>query len=637
MEGYYPLRAYYPLFEIVVVSFNAILFVLLSFLLLRARRERRPNWGGNLYPAIVIALAALFVSRLSHLFATSLRGGFVGLMFVPEMVSKFIIPPLVFHLFYREEAGFLPRRRALKTFLGALYAAAIVCAALGVNTCASGWRGGYPGWPAIILLGRILMTCGAVGTALVLLTSRRRLTGALEHGLRRGLVAGCALWAGAFLLGGLLPPDIASALEKVPPLVFIFVLTYYVERFTFFDVLIKKGAFVFASLLLLTLEFVFLAPLLLRLRFTNWMGSLAWALLVWPVVLLAPWGHRKLSAWLDRLWLGRHFSPAAATNYFLEGLGGITSERELAGRAATRLGTIFYSSVDISFAEMAEVQSAAGESMSAAIRLGERTLGHVCVHAREHSRRFLSEDLMLLESLAGGLAFLLENIRLREKRLEQEKRESELAANAQRSELKALRAQVNPHFLFNALNAIAALIPRQPARAEETVEQLAEVFRYALHRSEREWVRLDEELAAIEAYLRVEQARFGEALRFEISAEAAARNARIPAMMVQTLVENAVKHGVIATAAPGLVEVRAHAAGPLLRIDVRDSGPGFDESALRAPQRPGAGYGLRNVRDRLGGYFGGAARLSIGRDSSRNMTLVTIEMPLAAPASKAAL
>jgi LytS/YehU family sensor histidine kinase len=183
-----------------------------------------------------------------------------------------------------------------------------------------------------------------------------------------------------------------------------------------------------------------------------------------------------------------------------------------------------------------------------------------------------------------------------------------------------------------AVNTIAALIPRYPGRAEQTIEELAEVFRYALYRSEREWVRLEEELEAVEAYLHVEQARFGDRLRFEISADAAARDARAPAMMVQTLVENAVKHGIAALTTAGLVDVRACLSGRLLRIEVRDNGPGFGESALRQPQASIAGYGLRNVRDRLCGYFGDAARLSIGRDPALQMTLVTIEMPLPIPA-----
>src|SRR5437763_7287914 len=100
---------------------------------------------------------------------------------------------------------------------------------------------------------------------------------------------------------------------------------------------------------------------------------------------------------------------------------------------------------------------------------------------------FLSDDLALQQSLARTLGVVLENVRFRQ-------REHSLRLLAGRAELKALRAQINPHFLFNALNAIAGLIHTQPALAEVTVERLAEVFRYTLRESATEWVRLDEEI-----------------------------------------------------------------------------------------------------------------------------------------------
>ena len=118
---------------------------------------------------------------------------------------------------------------------------------------------------------------------------------------------------------------------------------------------------------------------------------------------------------------------------------------------------------------------------------------------------------MMLRSLASVFGFMLETIRLQHKRQEQELVAQDLRLQTSRSELKALRAQINPHFLFNALNAIASLIHTDPARADEAVEQLAEVFRYTLRRSDSEWAPLDQELAFARAYLDVEQARFGPA------------------------------------------------------------------------------------------------------------------------------
>jgi LytS/YehU family sensor histidine kinase len=256
--------------------------------------------------------------------------------------------------------------------------------------------------------------------------------------------------------------------------------------------------------------------------------------------------------------------------------------------------------------------------------------GVIRVRARAHNPRFLSEDVALLQSLAEVFSFLLENLRLREKRLEHEKRERELVLNANRSELKALRAQVNPHFLFNALNTIASLIPRHPDRAEKTIEQLAEMFRYTLRGSDREWVTLDEELEAVRAYLDVERERFGDRLAVRIASSEAARKMHIPAMAVQTLVENAVKHGAGAIRTQAVVEIEASVCSDALSIVVRDNGPGFPPAAMEGLPASNGGYGLRNVRERLQGHFGDAAGLHIDRDTALGLTAVTLRLPCAA-------
>ena len=273
-----------------------------------------------------------------------------------------------------------------------------------------------------------------------------------------------------------------------------------------------------------------------------------------------------------------------------------------------------------------QLGSAVGCMQAAIIPHGEQ-IGLISIQPRVHGPRFLSEDVTLLSSLAETYSFLLDNLRLREERAQRNRREQDLLLEAERSELRALRAQVNPHFMFNALNTIAGLIPRRPDRAERTIEQLAEVFRYTLRRSEREWVPLDEELEAVRAYLDIERTRFGDRLEFSIRAGDEAEEVRIPAMIVQTLVENAVKHGVGAIRVPGRIEVNVEVVQDRLRIEVRDNGPGFEESALRVFHQSGEGHGLRNIRERLRGYFGDAARLGISRDGTPGMTVVSVEMP----------
>jgi anti-sigma regulatory factor (Ser/Thr protein kinase) len=625
--------AYYPLVQILLSSFNAILFVLLSYLTLRDSRPRNSRWGGYLYPGIVVALAVLFSTNLANQFAAGLLGRGLAWLYVLETIPKFLIPPAVFHLFCRNGKEYLSAPLIWRWCIAGFYAVSIVLGIGAVNTAANGWFQGYPGWRVVETLGRVLMVCAAAGSGVALWASRGPKMGVLYRNQRRWLLSACVLWFSVFLFEDVLPKDFAAALEKIPALVFIFVVTYYVERFTFFDVLIKKGAFVFSSLLLLTLYFVFVPPLLLRFRFSTWIGSLAWALSVWPIVLLAPWGHRKLSAWLDRRCLGRRFSPAAATKYFLNGLQGVISEGELSRIAQEHIEAIFRSRAEVSLGPPSPGPDCRVDLMTAPIQVSGEAAGEIRIYPREAEIRFLSEDMTLLASLADSLAFLLENLRLREKGIEQQKRERELRLDANRSELKALRAQVNPHFLFNALNTIAGLIPNHPGRAEEAVEELAEVFRYTLRGSEREWVKLEEELEAVRAYLRVEQARFAESLEFRIQAGPGALDVRIPSMIIQTLVENAVKHGIAELTTPGIVEIRADVVDSRLRIEVRDNGPGFGEAAMREPKAGEGGHGLRSVRDRLRGHFGAAANFSIGREAAREVTLVSIEIPLAAAAA----
>src|SRR5262249_17923523 len=157
---------------------------------------------------------------------------------------------------------------------------------------------------------------------------------------------------------------------------------------------------------------------------------------------------------------------------------------------------------------------------------------------------FLSDDRRLLQSLAGALGVVLENVRFRVERRLQEEREQQLRLLASRAELKALRAQINPHFLFNALSVVAGLVQYDPELAAETVERLAQVFRYTLRTSDSEWALLAEEVEFIAAYLRIEQARFGERLRLEFDVDPAAGRLPIPAMSIQPLIENSIKHGI---------------------------------------------------------------------------------------------
>ncbi len=265
------------------------------------------------------------------------------------------------------------------------------------------------------------------------------------------------------------------------------------------------------------------------------------------------------------------------------------------------------------------------------IRDRGETIGTICAGRRPNDAPYFSEDVTLLSSLADVFASLLDNIRLQQRKREQERNEQELRLSASKSELKALRAQINPHFLFNALNAIAGLIHKEPARAEETVEELAEVFRYTLKRSEKELVRLEEELDFVRAYLHVEKARFGDRLSVQLDVDEDAKGELIPTMAIQTLVENAIKHGVSAIRGMGIIEIRAKRQGDTLYLSVLDNGPGPVSAPLTdGSSEDASGYGLRNLASRLRTHYGSQGSISIRRDPGDRITVAAVMLPVAA-------
>jgi signal transduction histidine kinase len=168
-------------------------------------------------------------------------------------------------------------------------------------------------------------------------------------------------------------------------------------------------------------------------------------------------------------------------------------------------------------------------------------------------------------------------------------------AELAQAELRALRAQINPHFLFNTLNSIAALIAVDPRAAEETTTRLAEAFRYALQGSERERAPLADELAFLRTYLAIERTRFGDRLRVEERIERGLDRMQVPTLLLQPLVENAVRYAVSHRPEGGTVGLAARRAGDLLVLEVSDDGPGMNGSDAPA----GTGFGLHSVRQRL--------------------------------------
>ena len=205
---------------------------------------------------------------------------------------------------------------------------------------------------------------------------------------------------------------------------------------------------------------------------------------------------------------------------------------------------------------------------------------------------------------------------------EKERQEEQLRALAAEAELRALKAQVNPHFLFNTLNTIAQLIHTDSDKAEATVERLAEMFRYVLNGSERQWVPMAEALSFLDSYLEIERARFGERLRVTREIAPEALEVPVPSLILQPLVENAIRHGQGGDGSIDLtVCVRAH--GEEVEISVADRGPG-----MPAHHRigDGPGHGLRNVNQRLRRTYGPEYGLKVAANQPRG-TVVTVCIP----------
>src|SRR5207302_1574771 len=173
--------------------------------------------------------------------------------------------------------------------------------------------------------------------------------------------------------------------------------------------------------------------------------------------------------------------------------------------------------------------------------------------------------------------------------------------------LASLEARLQPHFMFNTLNAISALIQDNPDEAERTVERLAALLRFALDATERGLVPLAHELKIVTDYVEIERTRFGARLAYSIDVQPEAAGCEVPPLAVQTLVENSIKHAIAPRPGGGRLRVEASASAEHVLLSVWDDGPGFTDDAMRA------GHGLDNLRARLAARFGAGASLEVGR------------------------
>jgi len=252
----------------------------------------------------------------------------------------------------------------------------------------------------------------------------------------------------------------------------------------------------------------------------------------------------------------------------------------------------------------------------------------ICLENFAGGRRLLSDEIETLEAVALLAARRVDALRVSDERYGQKIREQEFSKLATEAELRALRAQINPHFLFNALTTIGYLIQTAPEKAFATLMKLTRLLRRVL-KSSGEFSILNDEIELVESYLEIEQARFEERLLVEIDVPDDLKNLCVPALILQPLVENAVKHGISKTKAGGTVKISAtlksENAKVFLKINVFDSGAGVNTKELAKDRQKGVG--LNNVEQRLHSYYGDDACLKIER-ATGNGTMAEIKFPV---------
>lgn len=252
-----------------------------------------------------------------------------------------------------------------------------------------------------------------------------------------------------------------------------------------------------------------------------------------------------------------------------------------------------------------------------------------------HGRRLLSDDLRHLEAMAHLVSRRITTVRVTHERCVQAYREQEMQKLATESELRALRAQLNPHFLFNALTTIGYLIQTSPAKAVDTLMRLTDLLRSVLKRLDRELTTVGHEIDLIRAYLDIERMRFEDRLTVHIDAPESVRDVPIPALIVQPLVENAVKHGIQPSAAGGHVRItawieeacdcREQRVSPRLHFQVWNTGS--ETGSARNGDGRGTGLGLSNIRQRLSLHYGERATIDV-KSSAEQGTAVNLLLPL---------
>ena len=243
--------------------------------------------------------------------------------------------------------------------------------------------------------------------------------------------------------------------------------------------------------------------------------------------------------------------------------------------------------------------------------------GSIWGHATDAMGWFIAYNVLAYILVAAGALALLYSKEARERTLTAVKLEGQLAE----ARLHALSSQLQPHFLFNTLNAISALVREDPATAERLLASLSDLLRQALRDGAQPQTSLESELAFLEKYVEVQEARFGDRLTVTFDVDSDVLDARVPNLILQPLVENAIRHGIAPRGGPGSVRIAARRSGDQVTLSVSDDGLGIPRGHIKE------GIGLRNTRARLRELYGDRQALVLANQPNGG-TLCELQLPL---------
>ncbi len=500
------------------------------------RSEPRGRQDGDQIPLVLFAISTVWfllhtLVEFRNLTGDTTRGWLdIGTLIV------FLYPPVIMQTVYREAACDqqpLPPR-IYRHLLTAMF---VISPLAGVVTVASIFELIVPpvdiGAMIGVSIGTLFILASIYSTAIML--RRRRPTPTPNQARLRTVMIGLYISLGTVFVALLFLQEqrlLVASLDRVArssPIYFLIASIYFENRFEFYDLVVKRGLLILLSVIVLGTFFAGTLPWLVELP-----GGAArpglFAVALVPVAMIMPWLHARLERWLDRMWLGREFTPVDAVKHVLAAMQPATDERSLVEAAESKLSEIFGTRIAVLIGDQQPRDSlpiTAEVSMPSPVS-GEAV--RIAVLKVAGSRRILSEDLALLKSLAGVFGFMFENLRLQRKRL-----------------------------------------------------------------------------------------------TCTIDSDHLAPAPHVPSMLLQTLLENAVTHGVSQSREPGRIDVIVRTASDQVTIEVRNTGPGA--SAPGRGQREGEGFGLHSVRERLKGHFGDGATFALTRDDVAGVTIARITMP----------